>query len=74
MMSGRFSARIFSSCAPEHVLLQGLPVHKIPAGRKALAKWLLNYSNAKECLHTAKLAAENRAAQKRSHSSFMIGD
>jgi hypothetical protein len=57
---------------PEHELLQGLPVHKSPAGRKALARWLLNYSNAIECFHTAKIAAENRAAQKRSHRSAIL--
>jgi transposase InsO family protein len=59
---------------PEYELVKGLPVHKSPAGRKALSRWLLQYANAKECLHLAKEAAENREAQKRSHRSVTPGE
>jgi hypothetical protein len=36
---------------PEHVLLQGLPVQKSHAGRKALGRWLLNSTMRNELLH-----------------------
>jgi hypothetical protein len=59
---------------PEYELIQGLPLRKSPAGKRALSRWLMQYTNAKECMHIAKQAAQSRQSQKRSHRSFLPGD